>query len=206
MTQVLKINSSIYGQSGQSSQLASQFIEALREREGDIRVVERDVAADPLPYLDAARFQAFLAKPEQRTAEQHAVVAQSDALIDELRAADVLVLGLPMYNFGIPSQLKSWFDHVARAGVTFKYTEKGPVGLLTGKRAYVFATRGGAHAGTARDSATHHVREFLSLLGIAGVEFIYAEGLAMGEPTRSNALAQAQRTLQNLAQPVALAA
>ena len=102
----------------------------------------------------AERFGAFLAKPEERSAAQQAVVAYSDALIDELKRADVIVLGLPMYNFGVPSTLKAYFDHIARAGVTFRYTEKGPVGLLTGKKAYVFATRGGLYAGTPLDTQT----------------------------------------------------
>src|SRR5689334_13543616 len=106
MTTILKINTSIYGDAGQSSQLATQYLEALREREPSIRVTERDVVRDTLPHLDAERFGAFLAKPEERTPEQQAVVAQSDALIDELRAADTLVIGLPMYNFSVPSQLK----------------------------------------------------------------------------------------------------
>ena len=97
-----------------------------------------------MPHLTAERFGAFLAKPEARTPEQQAVVDYSDALIDELRAADTIVIGLPMYNFGVPSTLKAYFDHIARAGDTFSYTENGPVGLLTGKKANVFATRGGA--------------------------------------------------------------
>jgi FMN-dependent NADH-azoreductase len=203
---VLKINSSLYGESGQSSQLATQFIGALREREPDLALVERDLAAEPVPHLDAARFAAFLAKPEQRSAEQQAVAAYSDALIDELREADVVVLGLPMYNFGVPSQLKAYFDHVARAGVTFRYTDQGPAGLLTGKKAYVFATRGGAHAGTPRDTESAYVRQFLAFLGIAEVEFVYAEGLAMGPAPREASLAQARVAIQNLASPVRLAA
>src|SRR5690349_1172039 len=142
MTKVLKINSSLYSQDGQSSQLARQFVDALRDRDPGLVLVERDLAREPIPHLDAARFQAFLAKPEERTAEQRAAAGFSDELIDELRRADVIVLGLPMYNFGVPSQLKAWFDHIARAGVTFRYTATGPVGLLTGKKAYVFATRG----------------------------------------------------------------
>ena len=206
VTTILKINSSLYSEAGQSSQLATQFVDALRELDADARVIARDVAREPLPHLDAARFQAFLTRPEERTAEQRAVTDYSDALIDELKQADVIVLGLPMYNFGIPSQLKAWFDHIARAGITFRYTEQGAVGLLTGKKAYVFATRGGAHAGTHRDSETSYVRTMLGFLGIADVEFVYAEGLAMGEPVKTAALAQAQRRLQNLAQPVALAA
>jgi FMN-dependent NADH-azoreductase len=206
MTTVLKLNSSIYAQGGQSSQLAGAFIDGLREREPGLRVIERDVASDPLPHLDAARFQAFLTKPEERTAEQQAVAAASDALIQELRDADVVVLGLPMYNFGVPSQLKAYFDHVARAGITFRYTDKGPVGLLTGKKAYVFATRGGAYAGTARDTQTSYVRDFLAFLGIGDVEFVYAENLAMGPAPRDASLAQARAAIQNLAPPVRLAA
>ena len=206
MTQVLQINSSLYSEGGQSSQLARQFVDALREREPALQLVERDLAREPVPHLDAARFQAFLAKPEERTAEQRDVAAYSDALIGELRDADVLVLGLPMYNFGVPSQLKAYFDHVARAGVTFKYTDQGPVGLLAGKKAYVFATRGGAHAGTPRDTQSAYVRDFLAFLGIADVEFVYAEGLAMGPAPREAALAQARAAIQNLAAPLQLAA
>ena len=206
MTTILKINSSIYSENGQSSQLASQFVDALREREPGARVIERDLAREPIPHLDAPRFQAFLTKPEERTAEQQAVVEFSDGLIDELRRADVIVLGVPMYNYGIPTQLKTWFDHIARAGVTFKYTEQGPVGQLTGKKVYVFATRGGAHVGTARDSQTAHVHEFLGLLGMNEVEFTYAESLAMGPQARDASLAQARATIQNLAPPARLAA
>jgi FMN-dependent NADH-azoreductase len=206
MTTILKINSSIYSDAGQSSQLAAQFVDALLEREPGARVIERDLAREPIPHLDAARFQAFLTKPEERTAEQQAVAGFSDGLIDELRRADVVVLGVPMYNYGIPTQLKAWFDHIARAGVTFKFTDQGAVGLLTGKKVYVFATRGGAHAGTARDSQTAHVREFLGLLGMNEVEFTYAEGLAMGPAAREASLAQARAALQNLAPPVRLAA
>jgi FMN-dependent NADH-azoreductase len=206
MTKVLKLNSSLYAEAGQSSQLASQFVGALRERAPDLQLVERDLARDPVPHLDAARFQAFLTKPEERTAEQRAIAEFSDELIGELREADVLVLGLPMYNFGVPSQLKAYFDHVARAGVTFRYTDKGPVGLLTGKKAYVFATRGGAYAGTPRDTQTAYVRDFLAFLGITTVEFVYAESLAIGPAQREASLAQARGAIQNLARPVRLAA
>ncbi|MGH8481932.1 MAG: FMN-dependent NADH-azoreductase [Nevskiaceae bacterium] len=206
MTKVLKINSSLYSQDGQSSQLATQFVDALRERDPGLRLVERDLSRETVPHLDAARFQAFLTKAEERTAEQHEVAAYSDALVAELRDADVVVLGLPMYNFGVPSQLKAYFDHIARAGVTFRYTDQGPVGLLTGKEAYVFATRGGAYAGTSRDTQTAYVRDFLAFLGISAVEFVYAEGLALGPAQRESSLAQARVTLQNLAPPVRLAA
>ena len=149
---------------------------------------------------------AFGTPADQRTPEQAALVATSDALIAELKAADVVVLGLPMYNFSIPSQLKAWFDHVARAGVTFRYTDKGPVGLLKGKKAYVFATRGGLYAGTANDTQTPYLRQFLGFLGISEVEVTYAEGLAYGAPARESSLAKARVALQNLVAPTALAA
>jgi FMN-dependent NADH-azoreductase len=134
------------------------------------------------------------------------VVNESDALIAELKQADVLVLGLPMYNFGVPSQLKAYFDHIARAGVTFKYTVKGPVGLLGGKKAYVLAARGGLYQGTPRDTQTAYVREFLGFLGITDVEFVYAEGLAISEASKAQSLAAAQRSLRSLAQPERIAA
>jgi FMN-dependent NADH-azoreductase len=206
MTTILKLTSSIYSADGQSSQLAGQYARALRERDPQARVIERDLAIEPVPHLDAARFQAFLTKPEERTPDQQAVAAYSDALIAELRAADVIVLGLPMYNFGVPSQLKAYFDHVARAGVTFRYGESGPVGLLTGKKAYVFATRGGTYAGTPADTQTSYVRDFLRFLGIADVEFVHAEGLALGPARREQSLAQARSAVQTLAAPVRLAA
>jgi FMN-dependent NADH-azoreductase len=206
MTTILKLSTSFYSQDGQSSRLAQQFIDALRDREPGAHVIERDLAHEPVPHLDAARFQAFLTPPEQRTAAQHAVTDFSDALIDELRAADVLVLGLPMYNFGVPSQLKAYFDHVARAGVTFRYTDQGPVGLLQGKKAWVFATRGGLYAGTPNDTQTAYVRQFLGFLGITEVEFIYAEGLALGPETREASLVQARAAVQNVAPRLPLAA
>src|SRR5687768_8108817 len=163
---ILQIKASVFNGNGQSSRLADQFVAELRAQHPGAQVVERDLVADAVPHLDAARAGALFARPEARSAEQQAVIAYSDALIDELRRADVVVLGLPMYNFGVPSQLKAWFDHLARAGVTFKYTEKGAVGLLTGKKAYVVATRGGVYAGTPHDFEVPFVRQFLGFVGI----------------------------------------
>jgi len=134
------------------------------------------------------------------------VVDYSDALIDELKRADVIVLGLPMYNFGLPSTLKAYFDHVARVGVTFRYTEKGPVGLVTGKKVYVFAARGGLYAGTPRDTQTQYVRDFLAFLGMNDVEFVYAEGLAVSETAKHQGIARAYAQIDRLAgREVALA-
>ena len=198
MQTVLQLTTSLFGEQGQSSRLASEFSQALAE-EGGGKVVVRDLAQHPLPHLTAERFTAFGTLAAQRTLEQQRLVAESDALIDELRRADVLVIGLPMYNFGVPSTLKAYFDHVARAGVTFRYTADGPVGLLTGKKAYVFATRGGKHAGTATDLQTGFVRQFLGFIGIRDVEFIYAEGLALGEQQREQSLAAAAERIVQLA-------
>jgi FMN-dependent NADH-azoreductase len=202
MNTILHLNSSIFGEGGQSSRLASQFVAHF----AGARVIQRDLSKNPLPHLDAERFGAFLSKPDARTPEQQQVLDESDALIAELKAADTLVIGLPMYNFGIPSQLKAYFDHVARAGVTFKYTDKGAVGLLTGKRAYVFAARGGLYQGTSRDTQTAYVRDFLAFVGITDVQFVYAEGLAIGEAQKQAAIAGAQRALRELVQPERIAA
>jgi FMN-dependent NADH-azoreductase len=206
MKTLLQLNSSLYAGEGQSSRLAARFVEQWRAANPGASVLLRDLAAEPVPHLDAARFGAFLAKEDARDPAQKAAVAYSDMLIAELKRADVIVLGLPMYNFGVPSTLKAYIDHVARAGVTFRYTEKGPVGLLTGKRAYVFAARGGKYAGTAGDTETGYVRMFLGFLGITDVEFIYAEGLAIGEASKQNALAQAQSAIDRLLDRPALAA
>ena len=206
MKTLLQINSSLYADDGQSSRLASQFVDLWRAANRGARVLLRDLAREPVPHLDARRFGAFLAKEDARDPAQQEVVAYSDLLIGELKRADVIVLGLPMYNFGVPSMLKAYFDHVARAGVTFRYTEKGAVGLLTGKQAYVFAARGGMYAGTPADSQTAYVRAFLRFLGIEQVEFVYAEGLAISEPSRKAALAQALSATGRLLNPQRLAA
>ncbi|HEX9275624.1 MAG TPA: FMN-dependent NADH-azoreductase [Casimicrobiaceae bacterium] len=203
---LLQINASIFSKHGQSTRLADEFVAAWRASNPRAEVIVRDLAEDTVPHLDAERFGAFLAKPGERSLEQQAVVDYSDGLIDELKRADVLVLGLPMYNFGVPSTLKAYIDHIARAGATFKYTDKGPVGLLTGKKAYVFATRGGLYAGTPLDTQTTYVRDMLRFLGIDDVEFIYAEGLAIGAERKAAALSEAQRVIERLTAPEAIAA
>jgi FMN-dependent NADH-azoreductase len=198
MTTLLQINASIHGDNGRSSQLANRFVAAWQSRHQHGNVVRRDLAADPVPHLTAARFAAFLTPPEQHDAEQRTVAQFSDALIEELRRADVIVLGLPMYNFGIPSQLKSYFDHIARAGKTFRYAAEGPVGLLTGKKAYVFAARGGLYQGGPLDTQTQYVRDFLRFLGVSDVEFVYAEGLAIDAAKREAAIGAAHAQIAQI--------
>ena len=206
MKTLLQIQSSIFSNGGQSSQLAARFVAAWRKANPGARVIVRDFASEPVPHLDAARFGAFLAKREERTPEQQAVADYSDALIEELKRADVVVLGLPMYNFGVPSTLKAYFDHIARAGVTFRYTDKGSVGLLTGKKVYVFAARGGLYAGTPNETQTPYVRTFLAFLGMNDVEFVYAEGLAISETSKQQGLARAHANIDALHEPELVAA
>lgn len=206
MKNLLQINSSIFSTGGQSSQLAERFVAAWRKANSGATVTVRDLASEPVPHLDAARFGAFIAKPEERTPEQQAAADYSDKLIAELKAADVIVLGLPLYNFGLPSTLKAYIDQIGRAGHTFSYTDKGAVGLLHGKKAYVFAARGGLYQGTPLDTQTAYVRDFLGFIGITDVEFVYAEGLAISEESKNASLARARRKIADIIAPEAIAA
>lgn len=198
MKTLLQITSSLFTDQGQSSKLAKQFVEKWQQANPKGRVVERDLAANPLPHLSAERFQAFTAKAEERSAEQNAHVAVSDALIDELKAADIVVIGLPMYNFGIPSTLKAWIDHIARSGKTFKYTENGSVGLVSDRKVVLFASRGGRYQGTAKDTQTTYITDILNFIGLKDIEFVYAEGLAMGEEAQDTALHDATQAMDKL--------
>jgi FMN-dependent NADH-azoreductase len=203
MKTLLNIRTSLFGSQAASSQLAERFVADWLKRNPDGRVVTRDLAADPIPHLTAERFVAFGTKPEDRSPEQQAEVERSDALIAELRSADAIVLGVPMYNFSVPSTLRAYFDHIARAGVTFRYTSTGPEGLLAGRRAYVFVTRGGVYAEGA-DTQVPYVGQFLRFLGIEP-EFVYAEGLGLGEESRARGLQSAHEQIATLGE-VALAA
>lgn len=198
MKNILVITASIFGQDGQSSQLVNRTLEQLHQSHGQTRVTHRDLAAEPVPHLDAERFGAFLSNPDHRDHNQKQVVDYSDSLIQEITDADVIVMGVPMYNFGIPSALKAYFDHIARAGVTFRYTENGPVGLLEDRPVYVLAARGGMYAGTPNDSQTPYIKSFLGLLGLKDVHFVFAEGLNMGEEQKEAALQQAGRNIETL--------
>lgn len=206
MKTLLHITSSLFGADGQSSRLAQAYVQRHQEHTPGGRLFTRDLSADPVPHLSAAAFAAGLKPASERSVEEQRLAALGDALIGEIEAADELVIGLPMYNFGVPSTLKAWFDHIARAGRTFRYTGNGPEGLLKGKRAIVFATRGGMHAGKESDSETGFVRTILGFLGISDVQFVYAEGLGMGESTRTQALAQAQARIEQQFATTALAA
>jgi FMN-dependent NADH-azoreductase len=199
MRTVLQINTSLFAEDGQSSRLASALIQGWRLRHPEDRIVLRDLARDPVPHLTAERFQAFSTPADLRTSAQQDIAAYSDALIAELRAADVVVLGLPMYNFGIPSTLKAYFDHIARAGVSFHYTADGPQGLLGEKKVYILAARGGLYQGTPLDTQSAYVRDFLNFLGLRDIEFVYAEGLARGAEHKERSLVTASQSIEQLA-------
>lgn len=198
MSTLLHINSSLFSNQGVSSQMAEQFVRNWQEQHPTGGLIQRDLVTHPLPALDGYLLQALMSPEEQRDAAQQALVAQADALIAEVQQADVLVLGAPMYNFGVPSQLKTWFDLIARAGVTFRYTEQGAEGLLQGKKVYVFTSRGGEHQGKASDGVTPWLQTMLGFLGMQDVTFVYAEGLNLGESSRSHAIATASRQIDTL--------
>ncbi|MBN9370659.1 MAG: FMN-dependent NADH-azoreductase [Hydrogenophaga sp. SCN 70-13] len=198
MKTLLLIRSSLLLGNGQSNRLADRYVAAWQAAHPEGRVVVRDLATQPVPHLDLARVGAFSTPAEQRTPEQQALVAESDALIAELQSADVVALGLPLYNFGIPSTLKAYFDHIARAGVTFRYTAAGAEGLVKGKQVLVFAARGGLYQGQPHDTQTPYVRNFLGFLGMTDVRFVFAEGLAMGEEPRREGLRAAEADIDAL--------
>ncbi|QTF93377.1 NAD(P)H-dependent oxidoreductase [Halomonas sp. BM-2019] len=194
-TRTLVLTASILGENGQSKALAEHFIAQAERRDG-IAVTHRDLVAEELPHLGLAELGSWQVADEERSAEQRELAARSDALIEELQAHDLVVLAVPMYNFGVPSQLKAWFDRVMRAGVTFRYTEKGPQGLLEGKRAVILAARGGQYAGTEMDTQTPHLKLMLGMIGISEVDTVFAEGLNMGQ--RDAALKEARQAIEGL--------
>jgi len=195
---ILQVNSSARLDSSFSTRLANGLVARLRTEHPAASLTVRDLARTPHPALDEPALQALFTPAEQRTPEHHARVAQDDALIAELQAADVVVLGVPMYNFGVPAGLKNWIDAISRAKVTFRYTEKGPEGLLTGKKVYVVLTRGGQYRNTPADSQVPYLKTLLTFLGMTDVSFIYAEGLAMGPQAEQAALASAQDQIDAL--------
>lgn len=199
MTTILQVNNSVFGDDGVSSRLADTFVAQERAKRDDVRVLRRNLGDHPVPHLTADRFKAALTAPDERTSEQAREAAIADELVEELLAADVLVIGVPVYNFQVPSPLKAWFDHVARAGTTFRYTEDGPEGLLKGRKAYVFVASGGQYEGTDMDFVAPYLRHMLGFLGIDDVTVVRAEGMAMGEDTSRQALDEANERILALA-------
>jgi FMN-dependent NADH-azoreductase len=199
VTKVLVIASSALGDASVSNQLVRKAVAELRSRDPFAQVTTRDVGANPVPHLSPDATAALNGEPSNQA--QIEARALSDELIAELKDADTIVIGAPMYNFGITSTLKAWFDRVLRAGVTFRYTAAGPEGLLKGKRAIVVATRGGLYSegpAQALDSQEPHLKTMLGFIGITDVTFVRAEKLASGPQAREQSIGAAHGQLAGL--------
>ena len=204
---ILQLNSSARrvqdGQGSFSTRLANELVDGLKAANSQARLTVRDLGLTPHPAMDEAALGALFTPADQRTPEQVKRVAENDALIAELFANDVIVIATPMINFGVPSQLKHWIDAVARAGTTFKYGATGPVGQVTGKKVYVITASGGIHRNQASDGITSYLRTLLGFLGMTDVQFIYAEGLAMGPDAEAAGVAAARAQIAEVLGTVA---
>jgi len=192
MSNILYVTSSPRGEASYSNQTAQRVVDDLRGNCPNAKVTVRDLARDPLPHIDQDFIDATRSADGPRTGRQHAILARSDALVDELLAADVIVIAAAMVNFSAPSTLKSWIDYIARAGRTFKYTEAGPQGLATGKRVVIVAATGGIYSGgnyAAFDFQLPWLKAVLGFLGMTDVEVIRVEGTAFGPETADKAVA-----------------
>ena len=203
MTTILHISSSARTTDSISRKVTGEFVAHLRATDFESKIIERDIASQPLPHLSEAVLGAFFTEPEKRSPQQAVDAALSEALIAELFAADIIVIGAPMYNFSVSSSLKAWIDHVARAGLTFNYGAAGPVGLVTGKKVYIFTSRGGVYSeGPAKVMDYHetYLRAVLGFLGMTDLTFVHSEGLGMGPAAVDSALSKTRNTIKQLAQ------
>ncbi|WP_062570464.1 FMN-dependent NADH-azoreductase [Pseudoalteromonas arabiensis] len=193
MKKVLVLNSSLNGENGNSTKLTNTFVSQLTEQD-QVAITVRDLSSDAIDHLTQTEMAAWMTDVNERSDEQRALAAISDELIGELNDNDLIVIGMPMYNFGIPSTFKTWIDRIARAGITFKYTEQGAVGLLENKKVVVLAARGGVYQGSDIDTQTKYLKDVLGFVGMTDVDFIYAEGLAM--PGAEQSLEAAQENIK----------
>ena len=193
MNNVLVLKSSILADNSQTNQLSDYFVSKLADK----NVVIRDLAANPLPHFDATAATAL--RGQTTSAEENALLALSNELVAEIKNADTLIINAPMYNFHIPTQLKSYFDFIARPRVTFQYSEKGPEGLLKGKKAVVLAAFGGFHQNQPTDLVTSYMKAILGFVGITDVQFVYMEGIGFGPEAVEKAQAQAKAEIDKMA-------
>ncbi len=195
MNNILSIMSSLNGEQGNSAILANELLSSLAKT-AKVNIIKRDLAQQNLSHLSQQEVAAWMTPANERNNEQIQLANISDTLVEELKASDTLVIGMPMINFGIPSTFKTWVDRIARAGITFNYTENGPVGLLNNKKVIIIATRGGMYAGTNKDSQSQYLKDFFTFIGIKDISFIYAEGLNM--PGKEESLLAAKTAIKNL--------
>ncbi|WP_339900520.1 FMN-dependent NADH-azoreductase [Paraglaciecola polaris] len=197
MKNVLVLNASLQQENGHSSKLTKEFVANWQEREA-LAVHTVDLSQLNLPHLNAQEMQTWSMISDNMTPEQSKLAAYSDDLLTQLENSDAIVIGMPMYNFTMPSTFKAWIDRIARAGRTFSYTSEGPKGHLTGKTVYVMAARGGIYQGTDSDTQTPYLRLVFGLIGITDVNFIYLEGLNMGEDSAQKSWQDARAKMTEL--------
>lgn len=196
---LLHLDSSILGNASASRQLSASVVDAWKNGRADIQISYRDLASDALGHFSAASLVAGGTPAELRDAAQAHEVALAEKTLEEFLAADAIVIGAPMYNFSIPSQLKAWIDRISVAGKTFAYDENGPKGLAGGKKVIIASTAGGLHAGQASGQAHEdYLILVLRFLGITDIQVVRAEGLAYGEEPKANALRAAQEQIETL--------
>jgi FMN-dependent NADH-azoreductase len=202
MTSLLFVTSSLFGEASQSRRIARELVEGFRRNDPGVRVVERDLTPEAMPHLTQATLAAVATPAGTRTDAQRAAAAFADALIDEVESADTIVLAVPMYNFTVPSTLKAWLDHIARAGRTFRYTAAGPEGLLKGKKVYVVTGRGGVYSGEsparALDFQEPYLRAMLGFIGLTDVSFVHVEGLNISKEAAESGRARARQAIDAL--------
>ncbi|MCW9709877.1 FMN-dependent NADH-azoreductase [Avibacterium sp. 21-586] len=192
MQKILVLRSSILGDNSQTNQLANYVIAKF----SDAQITVRDLATNPLPHFDGIAANALRGAP--KTQQEQDLLALSDELITELKATDTIIINAPMYNFNIPTQLKSYIDFIARPGATFQYTENGPEGLVKGKKAIVLASFGGVHQGQTTDVITLYLKTFLGFIGIDDVDFVYVEGIGSGAEVAAKSQEQARAKIDTL--------
>lgn len=198
---ILKVDSSSRVQGSVTRELAAALVQKLVEQYPQAVVHERDVARGALPHVDESWVNANFTGADERNAEQRHKLALSDQLVKELQTADVVVIGVPIYNFSIPAALKAWIDLVARAGVTFRYTSEGPEGLLTGKKAYLVVASGGVAVGSQMDFATSYLRHLLGFIGIEDVELVSADRLNINN---EQAIEKARQSIHRVASAISV--
>jgi FMN-dependent NADH-azoreductase len=202
MAKILHIDSSVRSTGSLTRQLGGEFIAKLQAADPSSTVITRDLAANPVPHVTEQLIGAYFTPAEQRNADQAHVIKTSDALVDELLAADTIVIGAPMYNFSVTSGLKAWIDHIARAGRTFQYGANGPEGKVTGKKVYIFVASGGAYSSgpyAVYDHVTTYLRSVLGFMGMTDVTFIVAEGVSQGEEAVAGAIAKSRAQIEAIA-------
>lgn len=208
MKNILFVSSSLFGEKSQSGLIARELIDNLRAAQPGAVLVERELRADTIPHLGLEIVAAATQPPEARSSAAQTAAALADRLIEEVEAADILVIAAPMYNFSIPSTLKAWIDHIARAGRTFRYGAGGPEGLLKGKKVFIVTARGGVYTegpAKAMDFQEPYLRFMLGFLGLDDIRFIHVEGLQMGPESAARGIERARKELGDRLVPAAAA-